>query len=153
MVCGPLWAWTLEGRIVHVSDGDSVTLLDAQRTHHRIRLVGIDAPERDQAHGEAARDALARTLQGRRVSARCRKTDRYGRALCSVHLGQQDIGLVLLQAGLAWHYSAYAAEQPSDEAARYAGAQAEARSARRGLWAEPDPLPPWRWREQGRRGE
>lgn len=139
-------AWTVVGEVTRVSDGDTVTLLDRERRRHKIRLAGIDAPERQQAWGKVAASALRLALLRRTASAECDSVDRYGRAVCTLTLDQQDVSLAMLNAGLAWHYVAYIRDQTRAEARRYAAAEQDARQARRGLWAEHDPTPPWEWR-------
>ncbi len=138
----------LEGEIVAVHDGDTVMLLDAGRAQHRVRLAGIDAPEHGQPFGATAKDALARLVHGRRVAARCHKRDRYGREVCSLFVEARDVGLEQIRNGLAWWYREYAREQTVADRASYAAAEAEARSAGRGLWRDPRPQAPWAWRRQ-----
>ena len=82
------------------------------------------------------------------IDARCRKRDRYGREVCSVFLGAQDIGLEQVRSGLAWWYREYAREQAPEDRATYAAAETDAKEARRGLWREEHPTPPWSWRKQ-----
>lgn len=142
----PTEPWQLEGEVVRVADGDTLTLRDAQQQLHRIRLAGIDAPERRQAWGPEAREALTRAARRQTVRAACHKHDRYGRAVCTLHREGRDLGLHLLRTGLAWHYLAYRDEQPADEAAAYARAEAEARRAAQGLWADAEAVAPWDWR-------
>jgi len=138
----------VDGRVVSVHDGDTLTVLDAQNTRHRVRLAGIDAPETGQPFGNAAKQSLARLAAGQWVDARCRKRDRYGREVCSVFLGAQDIGLEQVRSGLAWWYREYAREQAPEDRATYAAAEIDAKEARRGLWREVHPTPPWSWRKQ-----
>jgi len=136
------------GRVVAVQDGDTVTILDADRVQHRVRIAGIDAPEKSQAFGEAAKQSLAHLVHGQRVDAHCPKRDRYGREVCSVHLGTRDVGLEQVRAGYAWWYREYAREQTPADRAAYEAAEAEARQARRGLWTDPAPQPPSTFRRQ-----
>ncbi|MCK6423937.1 MAG: thermonuclease family protein [Burkholderiaceae bacterium] len=138
--------WQIEGEVVRVADGDTLTLRDAQQQLHRIRLAGIDAPERRQAWGPQAREALTRAARRQPVRAACHKHDRYGRAVCTLHRDGHDLGLNLLRAGLAWHYLAYRHEQSADEAAAYAQAEAQARRSAQGLWADDEVVAPWDWR-------
>lgn len=142
--------WQLEGQVVAVADGDTLTLRDAQQQLHRIRLAGIDAPERRQAWGPQARAALTRAVWQQPVRADCHKHDRYGRAVCTLHHRGTDLGLGLLRAGLAWHYLTYRHEQSVREAADYALAEAQARDAAQGLWGDATPIAPWDWRRQAR---
>jgi endonuclease YncB( thermonuclease family) len=136
------------GRVVAVQDGDTVTILDADRVQHRVRIAGIDAPEKSQAFGEAAKQSLARLVHGQRVDAHCPKRDRYGREVCSVYLGARDVGLEQVRSGYAWWYREYAREQTPADRAAYEAAEAEARQARRGLWTDPAPQPPSAFRRQ-----
>ena len=140
----------LSGRVVAVADGDTVTLLDARLRRHQIRLLGIDAPEKDQSYGWQARAHLAQQVFGRQVVADCRKTDRYQRRLCRLEIDQQDVNLGLIEAGLAWHYKSYARDQKLAERLLYATAETQARLARRGLWSQRAPLAPWDYRARSR---
>jgi endonuclease YncB( thermonuclease family) len=141
-------ALQVEGQVVAVHDGDTVTLLDGRRVQHRVRIAGIDAPERGQPFGTSARENLARLVHGRRVEARCHKRDRFGREVCSVFVAARDVGLEQVRDGLAWWYREYAREQRLEDRASYAAAEEEARSARRGLWRDANPQAPWAWRRQ-----
>jgi endonuclease YncB( thermonuclease family) len=139
--------WVVEGRVVGVSDGDTITVLDAGRTQHVVRIGGIDAPERKQPFGSAAKEALSSMAFDRRVEARCWKRDRYGREVCSVFVGSRDIGLAMIGDGYAWHYKAFEREQSAQDRTAYAGSETDARAARRGLWREPGAVPPWEFRK------
>lgn len=142
------WAWaqTLEGHVVCVSDGDTLTVVDAAQQEHALRLAGIDAPERSQPFGPAARLALAQAVLGRAVRFEIQKRDRYGRLVGRLFVDDTDVALRLIEQGLAWHYTRYAHEQTETERGRYAEAERKARQAMLGLWSESDPLPPWEWR-------
>ena len=148
----PLSAAELDGTIVGVADGDTVTLLDASNTQHRIRLDGIDAPERTQPHGQRARQSLAAMAHGRVARADCPKVDRYGRAVCRVIVDGIDVGLEQIRRGYAWHYVKYAHEQRAADREKYARAESDARSASAGLWSFSDPVPPWDYRRAPRGG-
>ena len=136
----------LEGRIVGVTDGDTVTLLDANNNQYKIRLAGIDAPESHMPYGQKAKAHLASIVFGRHVVAHMRKQDRYGRTIATLMLGTQDANLAMVQAGLAWHYKQYAKEQPKAEALAYAQAEAQARAHGLGLLHGNEPTAPWDWR-------
>jgi endonuclease YncB( thermonuclease family) len=146
----PLAAHGVEwvGTVVGIADGDTLTLLDTSKTTHRIRIDGIDAPERTQAYGQRARQSLADLSQGRTAHADCPKTDRYGRAVCRVTVEGVDVGLEQIRRGLAWHYKKYAREQPIAERLSYASAEVEARVGHIGLWAMPTAEPPWEYRRE-----
>lgn len=144
----PLAAAAVEfdGTIVGVADGDTVTLLDASKTQHRIRLDGIDAPERTQPHGQRARQSLAALAHGKPARADCPKIDRYGRAVCRVFIDGVDVGLEQIRRGFAWHYVKYAHEQRAIDRLNYARAEGDARATSAGLWSFSDPVPPWDYR-------
>ena len=140
-------AATLTGRIVSIADGDTVTLLDASLQQHKIRLSGIDAPERRQPFGNRSRLHLGALVFGRQVTADCPKTDRYNRAVCRLEVDGVDANLAQIEAGMAWHYKDYAREQRAPDRRRYAQAEDEARQSRRGLWADRAPMAPWDFRK------
>jgi endonuclease YncB( thermonuclease family) len=140
----------LTGKVVRVADGDTITVLDSGNKQHKIRLMGIDAPEKGQAFGNKSRDSLASMVAGRNVTVEWHKRDRYGRLVGQVFADSHDVGLVQIERGMAWHYKAYEREQRPEHAQAYAGAEVESKAARRGLWADPKPMPPWEWRKINR---
>lgn len=141
---------TLVGEVVGLADGDTVTVLDAQKTQHKIRLAGIDAPEKGMPWGQKSKEALSDRVYRRMVTVEWHKQDRYGRLIGKILVDGQDANLAQVADGMAWHYKDYAQEQTPDDRARYAQAELDARSVRRGLWADPDPIPPWAWRKMKR---
>jgi endonuclease YncB( thermonuclease family) len=143
-------AGLLTGRVVAVADGDTVTLRDDTGRQYRIRLQGIDAPENDQPHGNASKQALTQWVLNREVEVEHRKRDAYRRILGKILLDGEDINLKMVREGMAWHYKRYQADQRWDDRWRYAWGQWRAQSDRRGLWVETDPMPPWEFRQQER---
>jgi endonuclease YncB( thermonuclease family) len=129
-----------------VQDGDTITILDPELLMYRIRLSGIDAPEKDQPFGTTSRDHLSQLCDGRLVTASCPKMDRYGRMVCAVWVDDVDVSLAQLRAGLAWHFKRYASEQTPSDRELYALAEDKARAAHLGLWRDESPIPPWDWR-------
>jgi endonuclease YncB( thermonuclease family) len=142
-------AWTVEGRVVGVGDGDTITILDAAKTQHKVRLAGIDAPEKGQPFGSSSKENLARLVFDKRVEARCYKHDRYGREVCRVYERMRDVGLEQVRAGMAWHFKAYQHEQDTPERLVYRDEEEAAKAAKRGLWKEPKQIPPWEFRKGG----
>jgi endonuclease YncB( thermonuclease family) len=136
----------LEGKVVGVADGDTITILGAGNRQTRVRLQGIDAPESRQAFGQASKRNLSDLIFDRQVTVEYEKTDRYGRTLGKVLAGGRDVNLEQIKAGLAWHYKYYQDEQSPEDRRLYADAEAEARAASRGLWADRNPIPPWDFR-------
>lgn len=141
-------AETLAGRVVGVADGDTLTVLDSERHQHKIRLAGIDAPEKGQAYGQASKLALSDAVFGRQVSIEWVKRDRYNRIIGKVLVAGHDAGLQQLRTGMAWHYKQYQGEQMPIDRIEYAAAESTAKTARRGLWRDAAPTPPWEWRRQ-----
>jgi endonuclease YncB( thermonuclease family) len=140
----------LQGRVVSVTDGDTVRILSVDNTEYRVRLTGIDAPERGQAFGTASRDHLSSLIAGKTVFVESSKTDRYGRILGKILLDGRDISLEQVEAGYAWWYRYYADEQSPTDRRLYGAAEAAAQKARRGLWADPNPVNPYEWRRSKR---
>ncbi len=149
-LCLPVIAATYTARVVGISDGDTLTVLDAANTQHKIRLAGIDAPEKQQPWGQRSRRALADRVYDRMVEIEVGKKDRYGREVGKVLLGGEDINLELVRLGLAWHYKAYEREQSPQDRLAYARAEQQARDRRQGLWRDAAAVPPWEFRKAGR---
>ena len=128
------------GKVVSVADGDTITvLLDKQQ--HRIRLEGIDAPEGHQDFGSKAKKVLSDKVFGKDVLVKWTRRDKYRRILGHIYLGDRFINLELVQEGMAWHYKQYSKDRALAQAER------EAKEAKRGLWAQPNPIPPWEFRK------
>lgn len=140
-------AGTLTGRVVGIADGDTLTVLDATKTRHRIRLVGIDAPEKSQPFGQACKKSLSDLAYNRAVAVESKKLDKYGRAIGKVLVDGQDANLEQVRRGCGWHYKQYQNEQSLDDRLSYNAAEEAARKDRVGLWSDPKPVPPWEWRK------
>jgi len=143
---GMALAETISGRVSAIVDGDTLTLVDARHRQHHIRLAAIDAPERLQAFGEAARSHLAAMAFNQPASASCDRRDNKGRAICRVTVGPRDLGLEQIRAGMAWWYGQESQYQPLKERQDYEQAEFQAKIRRFGLWNSKNPLPPWEWR-------
>lgn len=126
--------------VVSVHDGDTVLCLDGDNVQRKVRLVGIDAPEIGQPFGTKSRDGLRALVLRKSVLVHEHGEDRYGRTLGSLEIDGGDVALLMLSSGLAWQFTRYS----DDEV--LAAAEAEARAAKRGLWADREPVPPWDWR-------
>ena len=143
-------AAALKGKVVAVTDGDTVKVLDANKAEHVVRLSGIDAPEKRMAFGQRSKQSMSDLVYGKWVEVEGEKNDRYGRLVGKVLLNGRDINLAQIQAGMAWHYKAYQREQTVQEQRTYAEAESKAAMAKRGLWADASPVPPWEWRKARR---
>lgn len=144
----PAGAAELTGRVVGLADGDTITLLTPERRQVRIRLGEIDTPESRQPYGTRARQALSELVFGKDARVVVQDTDRYGRTVGRVYAGPVDVNAEMVRQGAAWVYRQYSRD------ASLLQLEAEAKAARRGLWALPEAerTPPWEWRAAERRG-
>lgn len=140
-------AETLTGRVVGVSDGDTITILQAGNVQAKIRLAGIDAPEKRQPFGQVSKAALSDLVFNRTVTVGVQDTDRYGRKVGWVSLEGADINAVQVKSGMAWVYRRYI-DQSSVYGRALLAHEDNARAARRGLWQDPAPVEPWDFRKQ-----
>ena len=141
----------LVGKVIAVADGDTVTILDADMLKHRIRLSGIDAPEKRQAFSQRSKQALSQAVFNRTVTVEWSKRDRYGRLVGKLILPDgRDANLRQIELGMAWHYKAYAEEQNVIDRSDYATAEDRAREFHVGLWSDLAPVPPWEFRKAAR---
>jgi len=136
----------ITGKVVKVVDGDTIYVLDDALTQHKIRLEGIDAPEKNQPYGLASRKHLGTLVGGKTVTIEYSKHDRYGRIVGKVVINGVDACLQQIKAGLAWHYKKYENEQEPQDRTAYAQAENQARAERIGLWRDNNPRPPWEFR-------
>jgi micrococcal nuclease len=135
----------LHVRVVGVQDGDTLTALTDDKRLLKVRLHGIDAPELGQPFGQASKRALSELVFGKDVTLHVSGNDRYGRTLAHVFEGDIEVDAQMIATGHAWHYSRY------DHTAALEAAERNARAARRGLWADGEPVPPWEWRKGDKR--
>ena len=132
----------IEGKVVRVADGDTITVLDKDNKQHRIRFQGIDAPESKQAFGQVSKENLSKMVFGKQVTVLYSKMDKYRRVVGKVLIDGKDVNIEQVKAGLAWHYKKYQEEQPQEDRVSYARAEEDARAAKRGLWQDPNPINP-----------
>lgn len=140
----------LRGRVVAIGDGDSITVLDDGRTETRIRFFAIDAPEMNQPFGKQSKQHLSELIYGKTVKVEVHGRDRYERTVGKVMLDGLDINLEQIKGGYAWHYRAFENQQDWPDRVAYRDGETAAREAGRGLWADSDPVPPWRHRKDER---
>lgn len=146
LLVSPLQAATIQGKVVSVADGDTVTILDATHQQVKIRLAGIDAPEKRQPFGSRSKENLGRLVFGKNVTVDTTKQDKYGRTVGKILVNGVDANLEQVKSGLAWHYKKYESEQPQRDRAIYAQAEIDARSKKAGLWSDAAPVAPWDFR-------
>jgi len=145
-------AETITGMVVGVTDGDTITVLDAVKVHHKIRLAGIDAPEKKQAFGNRSKESLSDMVFDKTVNVETEKRDRYGRQIGKVLVDGRDVNLVQVERGMAWFYRQYQREQSPNDRKLYEAAEDAAKAAKRGLWRDADPVAPWDFRFINSRG-
>jgi endonuclease YncB( thermonuclease family) len=132
----------LDGKCVGVSDGDTITVVDIDKKQTKIRLEGIDAPESHQDFGTVSREHIAKLIFQKDIRVQRRGTDKYGRTLGHVFVGDVWVNLEQVKAGLAWHYKKYSLDS------RLADAEKEARWQHIGIWSRDDALAPWEFRHK-----
>ena len=140
-------AYTLTGKVIHVTDGDTVTLMTSDHGKHRIRLYGIDTPEKKQPYGNKARQLMVKLASGKQATAKCSGKDRYSRDICTIYIDDRDINALMVEKGAAWVYRKYykgSAYYKLEDAAKAQGL---------GLWntSEYRSIPPWQWRKEHRK--
>lgn len=146
----PALADTIQGRVVSIADGDTVTVLDASNTQWKIRLMGIDAPEKKMPFGQRSKANLSDMVFNKQVTVDYSKKDRYGRTVGKILVNRIDANLEQVKAGMAWHYKQYQKEQSLDDRMSYADAEDRSKAGRKGLWVDVEPTPPWDWRKEQR---
>jgi endonuclease YncB( thermonuclease family) len=139
------WAWS--GKVVGIADGDTITVL-RDKEQVRIRLYGIDTPERGQAFGKKAKQFTSKMVYGKTVVVKVMATDRYGRTVAMIYADKTLLNEELVKAGLAWVYDFYCSEPICESWKNF---QIEARSDKRGLWSDTDRIPPWEFRRKKRK--
>jgi endonuclease YncB( thermonuclease family) len=138
----PSHAADYTAKIIGISDGDTITVLIDDRTQVKVRLHGIDAPETGQDYATRSKQAASELAFGKAVIVRPTSTDRYGRTVAEVVLPDgRSLNRELVRQGMAWWFREYA---PNDR--ELERLETEAREAKRGLWSQPNPIPPWDWR-------
>ena len=126
--------------VVGITDGDTIKVLKDDKEQIKVRLVEIDAPEKKQAFGNRSKETLSDYCFNKVATLTEKGKDRYGRTLARVNCNGVDVNAEMVRVGMAWVYDKYVTDR-----SLYA-LQDAARAARRGLWADPDPMPPWEWR-------
>ena len=155
----PVLAHAFDGRVVGIADGDTLTVIDAQHQQYKIRLMGIDAPEKAQPFGQKSKSNLSALAFNRDVEIVGNKKDRYGRLIAKVMVADAncntpncpktiDANLEQIKAGLAWWYRHYAKEQSPRDREDYEVAEFNAKARRAGLWGHKLPIPPWEFRRK-----
>ena len=140
----------LIGKVIKVSDGDTITVLDSNNQKHKIRLKGIDAPESQQVYGDISTQSLAKLVYDKEVLVVWDKKDKYYRILGKVIVGGRDANYEQLKKGLAWYYKQYEKDLIDEDKKKYSEAEEWARNYTEGLWADSNSMPPWEFRRKGK---
>ena len=133
------------GKVVHIADGDTITVLQ-NNIQHKIRLYGIDCPEKSQDFGNRAKQVLSEQVFDKQVQVTQKDIDRYGRVVGMVYVGNTCVNEEIIKAGLAWVYNQYCKDSVCSQ---WRSMEIQARQSRIGLWSHPDPVPPWEYRRGG----
>jgi len=136
----------LTGRVVDVSSGDSITIMDASNTELKVRLSGIDAPEKQQPFGLESKKSLSDLINGKEVTVNWIKRDYHKRVVGKVLLKKVDVNLEQVKRGMAWVFKHFMDDPYSQDQADYMDAQDEAENRHLGLWSQNEPIPPWEYR-------
>jgi micrococcal nuclease len=130
------------GKVVKITDGDTIVVLIEGNQQVKIRLEGIDCPESNQDFGNRAKQAVSDLCFGKEVVIQKSGEDRYGRTLGYVFVGDVNVNKELLRQGLAWHYKYFNKDE------ELANLEQEARKKKIGLWSHPNPVAPWDFRRK-----
>jgi endonuclease YncB( thermonuclease family) len=135
----------LSGRVVGISDGETFTLLTADKQQIKIRLAEIDAPESGQPYGNKSKQTLSGLIFGKDVRVVVQTKDRYGRTVGRPYVGGLDVCAEMVRMGAAWAYREYLIDRS------LLTLEADAKVDKRGLWgtSEAQAMPPWEWRRTG----
>ncbi len=136
----------LIGRVTEVASGDSITIIDASNVEFKVRLSGIDAPEKEQPYGPVSRESLSDLIQGKEVTVNWIKRDYHRRVVGKVLINNTDVNLEQVKRGMAWVFRHFEDDPFAQDQSDYLNAQEEAEKHRLGLWAQNDPTPPWEFR-------
>jgi micrococcal nuclease len=137
---------TMTGKVIGIADGDTITILTG-KTQYKIRLYGIDTPEKAQAFGKAAKKHTSTLVAGKTVDVTTYDTDRYGRTVGVVVADGVNVNRSLISEGLAWQYRKYCKASFCDNWLRL---EEKSRTSRIGLWSDTGPVAPWQWRRGAR---
>jgi endonuclease YncB( thermonuclease family) len=140
----------LIGKVIKVSDGDTITVLDSNNQKHKVRLKGIDAPESQQLYGDISTQSLAELVCDKEVLVTWDKKDKYYRILGKVTVDGRDANYVQLIKGLAWYYKQYEKDLSDEDKQKYSEAEGFAKNYGVGLWADSNSIPPWEFRYKGK---
>jgi micrococcal nuclease len=129
------------GKAIKIVDGDTFDLLTEEKKTLRIRMNGIDCPERKQDYYQAAKNALSNYIFNKEMSLVTNGHDRNKRVIATIFCNGENINLAMIRSGYAWHYKKYSADTS------FAEAEKQARLNKKGLWSMNNPVAPWEFRK------
>lgn len=135
----------VDAKVLAVEDGDRIKIAADDGSVYSLTLLGVDAPDEKQNYYKKAKKRLAELIDGKNVTAIMHKTAR-DESIAVIYFGGQDVGLRLIQDGLAWYFTGHGREQAANEREKYSQAEAAARTTRLGLWEDKNPVAPWTFR-------
>lgn len=140
----PVFSYEITGKVIKITDGDTVHILDSSNEKHKIRLADIDAPERKQPFGNKSKQMLSGFIFGKTVTADCTKKDRYRRDICTIYHDERNFNATMVANGGAWVYRKYY------KGSEYYELEKTAQKDGLGLWntSEYQSIPPWEWRRK-----
>ena len=143
LLCIPAWGQRFPVTVVGITDGDTFTVINRDKLQLKVRIIGIDAPEKNQPFGNKAKQALSDLIYRKTIDIDVQYQEKWGRYAAKVYTSDgRDVALLMLQAGMAWHNADY------DKTAAYKKAQEAARGAKTGLWSDAHPEAPWEYRKK-----
>jgi endonuclease YncB( thermonuclease family) len=143
----PSTCFALTGKVISVADGDTITVLDSSNQTHKIRLYGIDCPEKRQAYGKAAKKHTSQLTYRKIANVKEYDTDRYGRTVGVVTVDGVNVNESLIDNGYAWQYRKYCKASFCND---WLALEADAQMAQVGLWKDSNAQAPWEWRKDRR---
>ena len=146
-----VWAKDITGIVVSVADGDTITVLSAEKKQFKIRMAAIDSPEKAQAFGQRSKQHLSDLVYKKEVRVQVVDVDRYKRHVGVVFLGDQNINKAQVEEGYAWVYRQFVKNVPEPMANALFKAEETAQTGKKGLWSDKDPTAPWDWRREQRK--
>ncbi|MGH9969591.1 MAG: thermonuclease family protein [Pyrinomonadaceae bacterium] len=152
LVVGLARAGTLYGTVTEIDDGDTVTIICLNRPL-KVRLMGIDAPDNNQAYADVARQHLSDLILNKFVTVQYSSLGAHGLIIGKVFLKEMDVGAQMIRDGVAWFSKDYDTSLTEKEREVYAASEVAARNEQRGIWQDKNPLPPWEFKEAQRRGQ
>jgi micrococcal nuclease len=135
------WGKEIQGKVIKIADGDTFTMIFDNDFDVRVRLNGIDCPEKSQPFSKRAKQALSDFIFGKMVVVQYKEKDRYGRVIGDVYIDGLHVNYEMVKLGLAWHFKRYSDDEELNSLEK------DARYKRIGLWSDKKPIPPWEWRK------